>query len=317
MANTFLSPDILSGTALERLRRELMLPRYVRRLGLADFRGKVDDTVNIRVPAILDARDYEFRTRTAPIVLDEITETSVPITLDQHIYSAVGLTDEELTLDIFDFTAQVLEPQVISVAEKIEALIATEMVNATYAHDDVVYAESATSEGTPFYMALVEARKTLNAAHVPQGNRVVLIGSDVEAAALKEEDLRRVNTSGGSQTLRQGELGTLAGFTIVTSQSVPGDFGIAFHSSAFAFANVAPVVPDGVVSGRSVTEGGIAMRYIRDYDPNYLRDRSVISSFAGTGSIEDGEYEPDPIGDPGVMAPANKRAVLIDFTAAA
>lgn len=311
MANQFISPDLLTGTALELLRRELMLPRYVTRLGIADFRGRQNDTVSMRVPAILTARDYEFRTRTAPIVLDEIEELSIPVQLDTHVYSAVGLTDEELTLDIYNFTAQVLQPQIIAVAERIEGKIATGMVNATYAHAAVPYTEDANSVGTAFYQTLVEARKVLNAAHVPLANRVVIIGSDVEAAALKEEDLRRANTSGGTQTLRNGELGQLAGFTIVTSQSVPADFGIAMHQSAFAFANVAPVVPDGVTFGRSVSEGGIAMRLIRDYDPNYLRDRSVVSAFEGVSSVDDARNPTT-----GALLNSNQRAVLLDFTGA-
>lgn len=306
MANTYVAADI----ALERLRREIMLPRYVTRLGLSDFRGKLNDTVTMRVPAIVQAREYEWRTRNNPIELDELTEQTISVVLDKHIYSAIALTDEELTLDIVSFANQVLEPQVIAVAEKIEAMIATEMENASFAADDVVYNEDANSEGTPFYMALVEARRVLNAAHVPAANRVVLIGSDVEASALKEEDLRRANTSGSTQTLRQGELGQLAGFTIITSQSISPDFAIAFHRSAFVFANVAPVVPEGVVTGRTVSEGGIAIRAIRDYDPSYLRDRSVLSSFAGTGSVNDARDEHGDVVD------ENVRAVKIDFTAA-
>lgn len=309
MPNTFLAAETLAGAGLERLRRTISLPRYFTRRGLDDFRGRLNDTINIRVPAILTARDYEWRTRNADIILDEITELSIPVTLDEHIYSAVALTDEELTLDIVNFVAQVLDPQVIAVAERCEALLATEMVNATYTSGPVLYTEDSNSEGTPFYKALVDARKILNAAHVPQDDRVVIIGSDVEASALKEEDLRRANTSGSTQTLRGGELGSLAGFTIVTSLSVPADFAIAAHRSAFVFANVAPVVPAGVVSGRGVSEGGIAMRYIRDYDPMRLRDRSVVSLFAGTASVEDARD------DHGELAGSNQRAVLIDFTA--
>lgn len=296
--------------ALERLRRELILPRYVTRYGVSDFRGRINDTLNVRVPAILTARDYEFRTRNAAIELDEITEHVVQVPLDRHIYSAVALTDEDLTLSVEDFAAQVTFPQVVAVAERIEALIATAMVNADYAAPAVVYQEDSNSEGTPFYRALVEARRVLNAFNVPRQGRVVLIGSDVEASALKEEDLRRADASGGTQTLRQGELGQLAGFTIVATNSVPPDFGVAFHRSAFAFANVAPVVPAGVTDGRSIDESGIALRMIRDYDTLYLRDRSVVSSFAGATSVEDARD------DHGDLTGENQRAVLIDFTAA-
>jgi hypothetical protein len=260
----------------------------VSRLGLADFRGALNDTINLRVPAILQARDYEWRTRNNPIVLDEITELSVPVTLDQHPYSAVGITDEEATLDIVSFFAQVTTPQVRAVAEKIEALIATTMEGGSYTSGPVLYTEDGDSAGTPFYKALVEARRVLNAANV----------------------LRRANTSGGTQTLRQGELGQLAGFTIVVSNSVDPDFAIAFHRSAFVFANVAPIVPQGVTSGAGVSSGGIAMRQIFDYDTAYLRDRSVVSSFAGTASVEDARD------DHGELVGTNQRAVLIDFTAA-
>lgn len=307
MPNTFISPDLITGTALELLRREIMLPNYVTRMGLADFRGRQNDTVTMRVPAILQAREYTWRTRPDPIVVDEIEELSIGVQLNRHIYSAVGLTDEELTLDIWNFTEQVLNPQVIACAEKIENLIATEMVNATLASAAVQYTQSPT--GTPFYDALVDARKILNDANVPVAGRVVIIGSDVEASALKEEDLRRVDASGSAQTLRGAILGNLAGFTIVQSNSVPGDFAMAFHRSAFVFANVAPEVPRGVTFGRTVAEGGIALRYIQDYDTQYLRDRSVVSSFAGAASVEDTRD-----GSGGLLA-ENQRAVRIDFTA--
>src|SRR5690606_21032090 len=72
-----------------------------------------------------------------------------------------------------------------------------------------------------------------------------------------------------------------------------------------AFANVAPEVPAGVTLGASTVFDGLAMRWIRDYDPNFLRDRSVVSSFAGAASVEDGELDGDP---------ANVRAVKLDFT---
>ena len=63
--------------------------------------------------------------------MDELTETKVDVTLDTAVYSAVPVTDEELTLDITDFGAQILEPQVRAknqaafVASEEMAMIAT------------------------------------------------------------------------------------------------------------------------------------------------------------------------------------------------
>jgi len=318
MPNVFLTSETIASTGLELLRRELVLPRLVSRLGLADFRGAMDDTVNVRVPALLTARDYEWRTRTAPIVIDTITETSIPVALDSHIYSAVGLTDEELTLDITDFAVQVLNPQLLAVAEGLENLVADVIVAAPYDPAlTVAYVEDADSAGAPFHRALVDARKVLNDAKVPMAGRVVVVGSAVEAAALKEEGFRRVNESGSESALRDALLGNVAGFTVVASQAVAPDFAVAFHRSAFVLGNVAPEVPAGVTFGSSQVFDGLAMRWIRDYDPNYLRDRSVVSSFAGAASVDDGPLVDIDGAGPNPAVATNRRAVLIDFTAAA
>lgn len=314
MPQVFLKPETIAAVALERLRREIVLPRLVTPMGLADFRGAKDDTVNVRVPAILNAREYEWRTRTQPIVVDVIEELSIPVALDKHVYSAVQVTDEELTLDIVSFTAQVLEPQVIAVAEKLEALIADSIEGATFAAADIDYVEDANGEGAPFYKALVEARKTLNNAKVPLNNRFVLVGANVEAAALKEDAFRKVDESGSTDALRRASLGTVAGFSIFTSLAIDPDFAVAAHRSAFAFANVGPAVPAGVAFGSSQSEAGLSMRWIRDYDAQYLRDRSVLSSFAGAASVNDGRDPASPGGTPGDLNDTNIRAVKIAYT---
>lgn len=306
MPNTFLKSETISRTALGLLRRELILPRLVTRLGIEDFRGAKNDTVNVRVPARLTAREYEWRTRTNPITLDNITETSVPVALSEHPYSAVAVTDEELTLDISDFAVQVLNPQILAVAEALEASIAAAIEGANY-DVTIPYTETADGVGAAFYRALVDARKALNDAKVPASERFVALGSSVEAAVLKEDAFRKVNEAGSNDALREAIIGRAAGFTIIGNvQGLAPGFAVAGHRSAFAFANVAPEVPSGVSMGASTVFDGLAMRWIRDYDPNYLRDRSVVSSFAGSASVEDGGTE---------LAPLNVRAVKFDFTA--
>src|SRR3546814_2543696 len=73
---------------------------------------------------------------------------------------------------------------------------------------------------------------------------------------------------------------------------------------------------DLATAGGGMVFDGFAMRWIRDYDPNYLRDRSVVSSFAGAASVNDGpDVDIDGAGpDPAV--PTNQRAVKFNFTAA-
>lgn len=314
MANAFLKPEVIAATALGLLRRELILPRLVTRMAASDFKGAANDTINFRVPAVLTAREYAWRNdRSSPIVVDELEELSIPATLDTHVYSAVQVTDEELTLDIVSFANQVLSPQMLAVAEKLESIIATTMVNADYYGDPVIY-EPGTPDQARFYNALVDARKVLNDRHIPAAGRVVLLGSEVEAAALKEDSFRKVDESGTNDALREAIIGRVAGFTVIGNvQSLPGDFAIAMHPTAFGFVNVAPEVPAGVASGASATFEGLAMRWIRDYDAMYLRDRSVVNSFAGGRSVEDARDMDPESSAYGELTGENWRAVLIDF----
>jgi hypothetical protein len=287
VANTFLKPETIARTALDLLQREIILPRLVWRFGLSDFQGAKDDTITVRVPAVLTARDYEWRTRNNAIVMDDLTETGVDVTLDTHPYSAVAVTDEQLTLDIVNFGTQVLQPQARAVGERLENLIATTLGGAIVPADAELAHTIGTTDG---YDTAVNARAILNMHNVPMAGRVLLLGARLEADFLKSDHLSLVDQSGSDSALRDGTLGRILGFTVVTSNAIDPDIGYAFHATAIAFGNVAPVVPDGASFGASESSDGLAMRWIRDYDPNYLRDRSVVSSFAGAASVEeDGE----------------------------
>ncbi|MBP6489641.1 MAG: hypothetical protein KA274_18285 [Ilumatobacteraceae bacterium] len=285
MANTFLKPTVINRMALKLLEREIVLPRLVWNYADAEFRGAYNDTVTLRLPAVLASREYEFRnTRGSDIVVDDLTETSVPVVLDKDIYSAVAITDEQLTLDIIDFAEQVLSPQVKAVARGLENLIATTMNASTYG-TSLNFTDSSNS----LWSTLVSARQALNDENVPREGRILVVGSDIETEMLNDDKFNRVDSAGDGATtaLREATINRLAGFTIVGSQAIDPEVAYAFHPTAFAFVNVAPAVPDGVNFGSRLAADGLAMRWIKDYEALKLRDRSVVSSFAGCSSVED------------------------------
>ncbi|HQZ36325.1 MAG TPA: P22 phage major capsid protein family protein [Ilumatobacteraceae bacterium] len=285
MANTFLKPTVINRMALKLLQREVVLPRLVWNFADAEFRGAYGDTVTLRLPAVLAAREYGFRNnRSSEIVIDDLTETSVPVVLDTDLYSAVALTDEQLTLDIVDFSEQVLNPQVSAIARGLEDLIVETMQSATYG-TSLNIADSADG----MWGTLLDARKALNDANVPREGRVVVVGSEIEREILSDDKFNRVDSvgDGAVSAVREATINRLAGFTIVGSNAIDAETAIAFHPTAFAFVNVAPVVPDGANFGSRMAESGLAMRWLRDYDAPHLQDRSVVSSFAGCSSVED------------------------------
>lgn len=308
MANTFIKAEKIAAAALGLLEREIVLPALVWTNAGGSFKGAAGDTISIRVPARAVARSRTLRGArpTASegqgiITMDELVETKIDVTLDEDIYHAVPITDEELTLDISDFGSQILAPQVRAIAEGLENKLAAEMVGAPWTAAntvDIPFAKLA--DGVAFsddthdaFRGMVEARRLLNVANVPQNDRIVVVGSGMEAAFLNDPHLNRYDGSGDSgsgSALRDATLGRIAGFNqVVVSNALPPNIGFAFHRTAFVLSLQAPVVPSGATSGSSTAYQGLAMRVIRDYDLRNLQDRQVVDVYAGSNVVADGD----------------------------
>lgn len=294
MANTFLTAEKIANFSLGVLEREIVLPALVWRDAGGSFKGAAGDTITIRVPARTTARTRQLRGArpaasegTGIITMDELTETSVDVTLDTAVYSAVPITDEELTLDIVDFGAQVAEPQVRAVAEAIENAVADEMTSATYATTINVPADAE----DPFDY-IVDARVALNKANVPMSERRLVVGSDFEGLLLKSDELHQVDKAGSDSALRDAAIGRIAGFPeVVVSNALPSNVGFAFHRTAYVLSLQAPMVPEGATYGASRAAYGLAMRWIRDYDFRNVQDRSLFDTYIGTNHVADGPEE--------------------------
>jgi hypothetical protein len=299
VANTFIKPTRIAAQALGLLEREIILPALVWRDAGGDFAGAAGDTITLRVPARTQARTRALRGARPTtsegagiITMDELTETSVDVTLDTAVYSAVPITDENLTLDISDFGAQIAEPQVRAVSEGIENAVAAEMTGATYA-------TTLTLSTTDPYDTIVDARTALNKANVPMTDRVLVLGADLEGYFLKSDELHQVDKAGSDSALRDAVMGRIAGFTAVVSNALPSNVGFAFHRTAYVLGMRAPAIPAGATFGASRSAFGLAMRWIRDYDFRNVQDRSLFDTYIGTNIVADGANEAQTITEGG------------------
>src|SRR3954451_3813641 len=107
MANTFLKPTRIVDAGLAVLARDLTLPNLVWQNAAGDFAGAANDTISIRVPAYASARTRALRSGAAR-TRDFVVERKVDVTLATDVYKDVEITDEQLSLDIVDFTNQVM-----------------------------------------------------------------------------------------------------------------------------------------------------------------------------------------------------------------
>jgi len=220
------------------------------------------------------------------IELSELTETAVPVTLDEDIYNAVAITDEQLTLDIAQFGEQVLVPQIRAVAEGLENKLAETMVGADYVY------ELDLSENEDPYETFIEARKLLNMANVPTNDRIAVVGAEIEALILKSKHLSEADKAGDNSALRDAVIGRYAGLPrVYVSNALPSDVGFIFHRTAYVMSLQAPIVPPSVVDGSTQTYAGLAMRWIRDYDAMQLQERSIVDCYVGTNIVADGPVD--------------------------
>ncbi|KOV81711.1 hypothetical protein [Nocardia sp. NRRL S-836] len=124
----------------------------------ASFSGKQGDTVTVRTDTVVGGARVFNRAANQPIVIDEVKEVGVDIKLNTYLYKGINLPDEQLTLNVRDFTSQIATPQAKSVARAVET-----MVGADQRAHVLADAQGGRHRRS---LELIEARKRLNKAEV-------------------------------------------------------------------------------------------------------------------------------------------------------
>ncbi|GGA72569.1 hypothetical protein GCM10011490_24180 [Pseudoclavibacter endophyticus] len=292
-ANVWQKAQKFAGTALDLLRREVKLPGlFTWKFTKADFTGAAGDTVMVKRPPVLVARDKGWRNQDA-IVVDRLVQTKIPVVLDQHPYSAVAIGAEERTLDEVDYVRDVQKPQVDAMVDYFERAIVKPLRGADFTME-VAYDPEGTGRVADARKVALRARKLFQDAHVPTSGRYWLVGSSVAESISSTDQLLEVDKAGIPEALRDGVVGRLAGFTIIEVDALGEDESYFVHSSALAIAVVAPTPPiSNVKSGAVAAGNGLAVTQIWDYDGDHLTDRSVVHAFVGASLVTDPEVNED------------------------
>lgn len=267
----------ISSAAIALLVRNLVLPMTVTRVPGGEFAGHNGDTITVRVPQPGSARVQA--SRGATITYDDVAEVPVDVTLN-HLYHGKLISDEELSLDLVNFGAQITAVQVAAVATKAEDELAGAMNDLAADASFTLAASDADTEDK-----ILAARESLSAANVPAGDRFLAVSPQIATRLLSVDKFVKVNESGGSDALRNAIIGRIYGFTVVESNALDSGTACAYHRSGFVFANRVPVSPRGANSSGSASAGGIGLRQVFQYVPDKLSDASVLSTFAGAAAI--------------------------------
>ncbi|QUX28142.1 hypothetical protein KGD83_23210 [Nocardiopsis akebiae] len=270
--------DVINAS-LGLVETESVLGNLVYRDAEAGFTGGVGDTVRVRVPNVIDAQNGAGQAT----VFSDIAEGAVPVTLTDEAYSAVKLSDKELSLDIVNFGAQVLQPQAAGVAKYCEKAIAGVMnaqVNDA-ANTNTINPDAPLS-------AIARAAAEFTRRELPMNGRILVIGPEMLEAFLNLPALQDVASAGADEALRGGELTRLMGFSVRVSPYTDG--AVAFTREAFTLACRAPLPPEGAGFAETRAHNGYALRYLRDFDISVRADVSLMGTFVGAGKMDDRRF---------------------------
>lgn len=256
MANTFLTVQEIARAALPILHDNLVMPALAHKDYSGEFQAK-GDTIQVRKPAKFTAKDFN-----GTIEAQDTTEGNVLVTLDKIADVSTVLTAKEMALNIEDFTAQILQPAMMAIAEKInrDGL-------ALYADITNTIGEAGV---TPSTLAdIAGAAKVLNQNKAPMEGRAAVWDAEALAAFQVLDPVVHAEKSGSTAALREGSIGRLLGIDNYMSQAVATDGGftanMVFHKNAFAFVNRPLEVAHGAES-YVTSYNGLSIRVTMGYD---------------------------------------------------
>ncbi len=211
MGNTFLTPSIIAKEAMMQLKNNIVMANLVHRDYSNEFVSGVGNTVTIRKPATFEVNEFD---RDTGIQIQDATEGSETVVLDKLLDVSFEVTAEQLTLDIQNFSEQLLTPAMQSFANKIDQYLL-----GLYIDIPDYYGSAGTTPST--VGDITNTRMILNVNKAPFENRNLVIDPINENSFLQIAGFYEADKVGDNGTaLREASLGRKFGFNIFIDQNV-------------------------------------------------------------------------------------------------
>ena len=307
----------IADLAVGLVEQDMVLAKAITHEGIDKFKGKEGDKIVFRVPGRLPARDYEWRTRNNPIVFDVYKEATTDITFSGRKYSAVEVTDEQVDFDLGNWS-KLITAQSTAVGRGLNTAAANTVIGAPYE-----FTVGLGGNETELKRAILWMRATLNKLRIPTEGRMLVVGTDVETELLLSKDLVAASSVGDARAedaLANATVGKIFGFTAVVDQTIPAGEAYAFLPSGFVLHTAAPAIPQSVGVGATASFGGFSLRWLRDYDLSFVKDRSLVDTYVGANWVKDlyipAEVKPGETFDPADLTPHFVRGVKLTLDGA-
>jgi hypothetical protein len=280
-------PEIWANRALEVLRANIVLAKLVTKdTDIATF--QMGDVLHVPYAGTFVAND---KAANAAVTLQTPTGgADLSMTLNKHKEVSFLIEDPARAQANQDLMDRYINSAVSAIEQAIESDLF-----ALYSS----LSGSVGTSGTDITAATIRsARKALNDNKVPLSPRHLVISSKDEIALLGDSNLATYFANSRPETIAQGALGELYGFTLWMSQLVPVVTGtpnstknLAFHPEFAILAMRALPEPPAGAGARAVAMrdpvSGLVIRVTSAYNPTYLGVQVTMDVLYGVAKLRD------------------------------
>ena len=286
MANTILTSDILAREALMVLENNLVMGALADRRYESEFgTGRQGDAIRIRRPASFTAAEFTNDGSTG-VNNQDATELATTMTLEKLFDVSFVVTAKEMALSVDDFSANLMQPAMAAMAQKIDDYICSKFIEvggtAEVAHGAARMTDIA-------HIAKVVQR--LNEQKAPmQGRSLVVSPAQMTSLYSISEFAKASERGDGGTAIREASLGRFMGMDIYMDQNINShttgtqrsDRTLAVHASSASVAKGASSFAiDGSSSGSTTIVQGDTIRITHTSGNKF--DYVVTNTSAVTG----------------------------------
>lgn len=242
MAFTNFIPEIWNASMLEGFHEQAIAASLVSR----EYEGDATKGNTVKITTATDVAIKNYKTGS----VDDGSGGTVPRTTTPDAVSESG---QELLIDQeknFDFLIDDIDRA--QVAGSLDAYTRSAATGLAEDADKFIFSTAVTgagieldgtapTDGNGAFDIIRDLRKALNQAHVPSGQRALVINSEFDALLVgADSKLTAVDTAGSPAGLREATLGRLLGFTVYVSENLPevdDPFALAFYRPAVTYVS--------------------------------------------------------------------------------
>jgi len=211
VANTILTPSWITLEALRVLKNQLNFTKKVNRQYSKEFGiegKKIGDTLQVRKPPRYIGR------RGPALQVEDITQSSVPVVINQQYGCDINFTSKDRELSIERFSEDIIKPAVATIANMIDS------------DGTLLYKDIAANVGTPgvtpvALLTYLNAGVALDNASAPMdGKRYVCITPQMQATIVDALKGLFQSSEQIKQQYEKGKMGIAAGFDWYMDQNI-------------------------------------------------------------------------------------------------